>query len=119
LRLIDSYINLTGHHTFSINKSDRILNIPASRFLRPYSKKLNLFEPLRLSRIKNSLTYAAKNNQAYHLWWHPHNFGVNLEQNLQFLEEILKHFKKLSSEYGMRSKNMSEIAEEILKAYAL
>ena len=60
------------------------------------------------------MTYAAKNNEAYHLWWHPHNFGINLPQNLLFLESILIHFVFLKKEYGMESKTMRAIAEEIL-----
>jgi hypothetical protein len=119
LRFADSYVNLTGHHTFTIEeKENDIVNIPASRFLRPYSPKLKAFNSIRLNRIKNSLTSAAKNNQAYHLWWHPHNFGINLKENLASLEEILKHYKKLNASYGMQSKSMKEIAEEVLIAHA-
>jgi peptidoglycan/xylan/chitin deacetylase (PgdA/CDA1 family) len=119
LRLGDSYVNLTGHHTFSINKEEDIINIPASRFLRPYSPKLKMLDNLRLKRIRKSMTYAAKHNQAFHLWWHPHNFGINLRENLTFLEEILKHYQRLQHEFGMQSKNMKTIAEEILKLHAV
>lgn len=119
LRLADSYVNLTGHHTFIIEeKENDIVNIPASRFLRPYSPKSKAFNSIRLNRIKNSLTFAAKNKQAYHLWWHPHNFGIHLNENLASLEEILKHYKKLNTSYRMQSKSMKEIAEEVLIAHA-
>lgn len=119
LRFADSYVNLTGHHTFTIEENENnIVNIPASRFLRPYSPKLKAFNSIRLNRIKNSLFFAAKNNHAYHLWWHPHNFGVYLKENLASLEEILKHYQKLNSLYGMQSKSMKEIAEEVLIANA-
>ncbi len=120
LRLADSYLNLTGHHSFSLKEQqgNSIINIPASRFLRPFSPKLKAFNSIRLGRIKNSLTYAAKKREAYHLWWHPHNFGQNLEENLASLEEILKHYKKLSEECGMESKSMKEIAEALQPVYA-
>lgn len=119
LRLLDSYINLTGHHCFELKlERGTIVNLPASRFLRPYSKRLKWFNSIRLNRIKNSLTFAAKNKQAYHLWWHPHNFGINLKENLASLEEILKHYKKLNSSFGMQSKSMKEIAEEVLLNHA-
>ena len=119
-RFADSYLNLTGHHTFNIYDRDvALVNIPASRFLRPYSPALKRLDPIRLKRIKKSMTYAAENNQCYHLWWHPHNFGINLTENLSFLEEILKHYKKLHEQFGMESKNMKIIAQEILEPHAL
>jgi len=116
LRLFDAYINISGHNTFNIYyPSDQLMvNIPSSRFLRPYSPGLRLLEPLRLRRIKNSMTYAARNDQAYHLWWHPHNFGVNLKENILFLKKVLQHFKFLQQQYGMKSMNMKEIAEGLL-----
>lgn len=118
-RLFDSYINITGHNTYTLNKrEDGIINIPSSAFLRPYSKKLRLLDPLRLNRIKNSLTYAAKNKQAYHLWWHPHNFGVHIQENFAFLEQVLQHYKHLNKTYGLQSKSMKEIAEETVMAHA-
>lgn len=113
LRMLDSYINITGHNTYFLNLHDEIINIPSSRFLRPYSKKLSFFDPLRLNRIKKSLTYAAKNKQVYHLWWHPHNFGVNINENFKFLESVLQHYKYLNETFGFSSKSMREIAEEI------
>jgi peptidoglycan/xylan/chitin deacetylase (PgdA/CDA1 family) len=114
VKFADSYANFTGHHTFTIDADDEMVNIPASRFLRPYSKKLSMLDPLRLQRIRSSMRYAAENNEAYHLWWHPHNFGINLSENLKFLRAILEHYQVLQKEFGMESKSMKEIAEEIL-----
>ena len=112
LRLLDSYINLTGHNTYSLHElsSESIFNIPASRFLRPSSQQFNVLEKMRLRRIKKSMTYAAKNNQLFHLWWHPHNFGKDINSNMFFLEKILEHYKELSVQYNMQSLNMGEIA---------
>ncbi|MBA2328685.1 MAG: polysaccharide deacetylase family protein [Flavisolibacter sp.] len=118
-KLADSYLNITGHHTFKEIKVDTLINIPASRFLRPYSKKLHLADFIRLKRIKDSMSYAARNQEGYHLWWHPHNFGINLQQNLNILEEILKHYELLSKKYGMESKTMKTIAEENLQLHGL
>lgn len=120
LRLADSYLNFTGHHTFSManQQGSDIVNIPASRFLRPYSPALKLFNGLRLHRIRQSLTHAAQQGEAYHLWWHPHNFGKNLKENLASLEVVLQHFKMLQERYGMQSRSMKEIAEELQLAYA-
>lgn len=118
-RLVDSYFNVSGHHSFVPEINDGIINIPASRFLRPYSSKLKFADGLRLQRIKSSMTYAAENDEGYHLWWHPHNFGMNLKENLAFLEEILKYYQQLHHQYGMQSKTMRSIAEEILQTHAV
>jgi hypothetical protein len=54
---------------------------------------------------------AAVNRKIFHLWWHPHNFGVNTAQNIAFLKNILDHFHKLREDYGMASLNMGEISD--------
>lgn len=112
-RLADSYINLSGHNCYSeaeMKKGD-LINIPSSRFLRPYSTKLALLDNLKLKRITNSMTYAAKNRLTYHLWWHPHNFGTHLSKNLFFLEKIILHYKQLNSTYSFVSRNMRQLSE--------
>ena len=113
LRLLDHYLNLSGHHTYrltTVNSGNRVpINIPASRFLRPYSKRLAALEPLRLHRIKRSMTHAARRGEIFHLWWHPHNFGADQEQNFNNLITLLDHFTKLQIRYGMVSRNMSEL----------
>ena len=48
--------------------------IPASRLLRPY-RKGSIFNQTRIDRIKSELELACEQNETYHLWWHPHNFG--------------------------------------------
>ena len=113
-RLIDSYIPLSGslRQTINIDKSSGLVNVPASLFLRPWSNRLVILEPLRLWRIKWSMTRTAKKGGVFHLWWHPHNFANNVESNLLFLEEILKHQKILSKQYNFPSLTMNGIAEQ-------
>lgn len=115
IRLIDSYINITGHHCYDLESisNKKPYNIPASRFLRPFHKTLFFLERLKINRIKKAMTYAAKNNKLYHLWWHPHNFGKNLEKNLSILEEILSHYSYLNHGYGFESLTMKEVGEKI------
>lgn len=116
-RLLDCYVNLSGHHTFPIERArGEILNLPSSRFLRPWSRPLRVFEPLRLARITQAMTYAARNREAYHLWWHPHNFGTNLGENLGFLGAILRHFETLRREHDFQSASMGDLAEQYVKA---
>lgn len=111
LRLVDAYLNLSGSNCYTLNeiKNTKPYNIPASRFLRPSDEKLEFLEWLRMRRIKQGLHHAAKNNQIFHLWWHPHNFGTNTDKNLLFLEEILKFYIQLREAYGMQSFNMGEV----------
>jgi len=116
-RMADVYFNISGHNTYSLNNvlRDFPVNIPSSRFLRPYSPSLKFLEPLRLHRILSDLDYAAKNNMIYHLWWHPRNFGYGdeIEKNMLFLKKILNHFSDLQKEYGMESLNMQELTNKI------
>lgn len=117
LRFIDSYVNLTGFHCYNIDdiKVNLPFNIPSSRFLRPYSKKLFFLESMKLARIKNAMTHAAQNNLVYHLWWHPHNFGQDLVENIKLLEKILMHYEILNKKYGFYSVTMESFSSSIKK----
>ena len=111
-RLIDSYINISGDNT-QLPYGDTVLNIPSSRFLRPYSPTFKILDGIRLNRICKEMTHAAKENRLYHLWWHPHNFGKHLNENMHFLNRILKHVSFLKKEYNMQALNMSEISKQV------
>jgi len=115
LRLLDAYINISGHNCYSDDylKSKFPVDIPSSRFLRPYSKTLRIFTGFQLNRIKSGMSYAAKNNLTYHLWWHPHNFGINQDENFDLLKNILDHYKKLNTRYNFQSYTMSALAKVI------
>ena len=64
-----------------------------------------------LRNIDRSMEEAAREGQVYHLWWHPENFGVNLEANLAFLEEVLLIYKRLEGRLGMQNLNILEAAQ--------
>jgi hypothetical protein len=51
---------------------------------------------------------AARKGECFHLWWHPHNFGTNLYQNLITLEELLRFHVALRDRYGVVSMTMRE-----------
>ncbi len=114
-RLLDAYINLSGHNCYTDDylSSRYPIDVPSSRFLRPYSSKISFLDKLRLNRIKSGMTFAAQNKMTYHLWWHPHNFGVNQKENISFLEQILDHYSKLNVEYNFQSITMSGLAKKI------
>ena len=110
-RLCDTFINISGFHTYEILSSScgQPYNIPASRFLRPYSKRTSCLERFKINRILKEMTHAAINNQLYHLWWHPHNFGVDIEKNMMNLGKIIQHYEHLKNQYNMSSLNMKEL----------
>lgn len=104
IRLIDAYVNISGHHTQSVEiHQNGMINIRSSRFFRPYSHNLRFLEPLKLRRIKKAMTAAAKQNKIYHLWFHPHNFSSNSDQNFEQLESVFKHFSLLEEKYSFSS----------------
>ncbi len=109
-RLLDAYVNISGHHLHEPVNENGMTNIPASRFLRACSKYLSILQPLHINRIKNSMTRAAEQHKVFHLWWHPHNFGSHMNENLYMLENILIHYTHLKEMSHMISLNMKEIA---------
>lgn len=109
-RLADHYINLSGQNTHNPLTESNMVDIPSSRFLRPFSRKIAFADSHRLRRITSAMTHAARQNQIFHLWWHPHNFGVNVQENIGFLASILDHYQSLSSDYGMVSRNMGDFS---------
>jgi len=86
-----------------------IVNIPSTIFLRPYDNKIMTF--IRVRRIKKVLQYANNNNKLVHLCWHPHNFGINIEQNINMLAEVLEYANKI----GIESLNMREMGQAFNK----
>ena len=88
--------------TVHIKSSNGIYNLKSSMFLRPYD--LNILVKMRLKRIKQQMRIAKNNNRIFHLWWHPHNFGTNLNKNLEILNEIMTYSNKI----GLKSKNIGE-----------
>lgn len=113
LRVADAYISMTGHNTHALDviRGPAPVNVPASRFLRPFVPALAAAEGARLRRIKADMDDAARRGRLYHLWWHPHNFGANTERNLAFLDAVLAHFARLRERHGMRSLTMGEVAD--------
>ena len=111
-RLADSYCNLWSHNCYSLAQVAGVIpmNLPASRFLRPYVAQVPMAQGLQERRVRGDLTYAARKGLVYHLWWHPHNFGAHLEKNIGMLRRILDHFQGLRERYDMQSQNMAESA---------
>jgi len=111
-RLADNYLPIAGAQAPKPTISGGLVNVASSRFLRPSA--FPAFEPIRLRRVTAAMTAAAQTGGVFHLWWHPHNFGLNSEANLAFLSRILDHFGELSQRHRMRSMNMAHIAAEAI-----
>lgn len=107
IRMLDSYINITGYNCSELDNSNKLTNIVGNRFLRPYKNSILNF--LMLRRIKKEMIYSAINNKNYHLWWHPHNFGVKTKENLNNLDKILSFYKELNFKYNMISVSMKDL----------
>ena len=115
-RLLDTYIKISKPSSMpyaNIEQIHGMINVQASRMLRPYNSKLALLEPLKIKRICDEIRYAAQNKELYHLWWHPHNFGNNVDENIAMLEKILQVYKKCHDQYGMKSYSMLDFANQI------
>lgn len=116
LRLLDAYLPLTPALVYSPKVEDTgLVNVPASRFLRPVDREPRILQRLRLRRIIREMTVAAQQDKVFHLWWHPHNFGAYLPENMAFLEEILEAFDQLAERYGMQSANMYDVTRDVLR----
>jgi hypothetical protein len=115
-RMIDTYVPLTSHNLGewqNVKQNNGLYNIPSSRFLRPYKPKVASLEAVRLHRICQGITRAAKEKKIYHLWWHPHNFGIYQDENLAFLKKILEHVVKCREQYGLKSLTMLEVVKKL------
>jgi hypothetical protein len=115
LRLADAYLPLGGAHAYCPTLSEGLVDVASSRFLRPATA--GPLERLRLRRITAAMEQAARQGRVFHLWWHPHNFGVDLDANIAFLTAVLDRFRTLQHRYGMRSLTMTEVAAEALRAH--
>jgi hypothetical protein len=114
VRLLDSYCSLTGRNARPLAGSAAPVDVPASRYLRPYTHALRHLEPLRLRRILGDLEAAARDGLVYHLWWHPHDFGLCLAENMAVLRTILCEFRTLQERHGMESLSMADAAAAAL-----
>ncbi|MCF6129898.1 polysaccharide deacetylase family protein [Flavobacterium sp. AS60] len=107
----DAYLPI-GKKSYSADsiKSEGVVCQNASRFLRP-QHKFEFLNSTRLIRIKNEIIHAAKNGEVYHLWWHPHNFGIDTVNALKALQEIITVFSNCRETYGMESLTMKQISD--------
>jgi peptidoglycan/xylan/chitin deacetylase (PgdA/CDA1 family) len=111
-RLADAHLPLLRRTSYPGPAANAagLADIPASRFLRPRSARLEPVRELILRRIESEMTRAAQAGETYHLWWHPHNFGVDQDAHLADLARLLEHFSALRASHRMDAPSMSELA---------
>jgi peptidoglycan/xylan/chitin deacetylase (PgdA/CDA1 family) len=114
-KFADAYIPFSGRNSSRGIPASATLPamIPASRFLRPYHPALRSLDQVRLLRITSGMAAAARDGGVYHLWWHPHNVGINIAENMAFLRRILEAYSRLNVEHRMCSLTMSELADQM------
>ncbi len=129
-KLFDSYLNLAGLHTVSwdvIRQDSELCNIPASFFVRPiptgffmgkpYSLRWKRLGLLHLRRIVEAIRRAAVSKEVLHICWHPHDFGIYTDQNIDFLRKVLETFSRYRDSHGMRSMSMADAAAVVRGSY--
>jgi hypothetical protein len=117
-RGLDSLLPFGASHSYGMpgpGPHPTPLNVPSSRFLRPVTG-YPLVDELRIQRIKAGIRHAARQREVFHLWWHPHNFGLRVPESLLGLELILQEFARQRDSKGMESLCMDDLATRILRA---
>ena len=116
-RVLSAYVPVSGLYTVpwhGLVQSNGLCNVPASFFLRPYSPRLRHLDSLRLRRIAQRIHRAAVAREIVHLYWHPHNFGVYLKENISILRAILETFARYRDSHGLRSLSMGDVADVVV-----
>jgi peptidoglycan/xylan/chitin deacetylase (PgdA/CDA1 family) len=116
-RLLDNYVPVAPKNLASwddVRVDDKLCRVPASFFLQPYTPSRARFDGARAARLVGAARHAAKRGEIFHLWWHPHNFGTHLDENIAFLRKVLEGFRVLRDSQGMRSVTMAEVADHVL-----
>ena len=109
-RFLDGALPIGPSQVVHPERHGPVCNVPASRFLRPWSAKLAAYHELHMRRIESEIELAARRGGCYHLWWHPHNFGRNTSRNLAQLDRVIACFKRCRDEFGMESRTMRDLA---------
>lgn len=110
-RRLDHYVPLTGHNAVRPEcDGTGIVNVRSSRFLLPEPTRSSTFGALCQRRIEAGMRHAARTGQVFHLWWHPHNFGSHVDDNIAMLRTVMERYRALSEVHGMISRTMAEMA---------
>ncbi len=113
-RLADSYSGNPGRDLQGWNEVPQpsgLANVRATALLRPYAPRARALERRRLERVAGRIREAARTGRICHLWWHPHNFGLHQNENLDFLRAVLDVVAQERSRRGLLSLTMASAAD--------
>ena len=110
IRFADTYAEMGKSTELAIERHDGMIDVPQSLFLRPYSRRFAAGERRKLERILSAMRRAAKRGGLFHLWFHPHNFGVDQDENFATMTAIAEEAARLRDLHGWPSFNMVEAA---------
>ena len=115
LRLADAYLPIAGSDVvdWPLESSDRVYELYASRYFRPYTPILGSLAGLALNRIKQGMDLAARSGRVYHVWFHPEDFGCYPNENLSLFGQVIQQFRRLRQEYGMTSLSMTGVVDAV------
>lgn len=89
------------------------LEIPASRYVRPYEPRFRQLEPLRVHRMQSEMITAAEAGWAYHLWLRPQEFCAHAYESLVAFDNLLRNARALAGRVEFHSLTMDELATSL------
>lgn len=93
-----------------LEEDPKLSNVRGSLFLRPCLTTHPRLNAFRYRRLASCMERAAVSGKILHLWWHPHNFGLNTELNLSGLRYLLTVFAECRDRFEFRSLSMAGVA---------
>jgi len=98
LRLVDGSFKIAEPSRMPKQScNSKIFNDCATFFLRPV-KSNSYFANMQLKRLISHVDYCASNEIIPHLWWHPHNFGKDIDSNVS---QLVKFFDIIKEKYSL------------------
>jgi peptidoglycan/xylan/chitin deacetylase (PgdA/CDA1 family) len=111
-RLLDGVFDLTGSNGTrwcDVVQASGLSDVRASTILRAWSPRRSAYHRLHVRRVVHALQRAARERTIFHLWWHPHNMGGHVSENLTRLRRILEAFRVCRDRDGMLSVSMADV----------
>ncbi len=92
-------------------KKDGLTEIPSSMYFVS-ARGIRKYIPfgLRLFKSRLGIDQAIKNNEIFHIWFHPIDFADNTDKLINEFEQILKYANKKRSQGLLNVKTMEQIA---------
>lgn len=100
----------------SCKVNDNLVNLPASQFLLAYDGiRSRIPTASRVRQAQLGLEKAARQNELYHLWFHPFNLGTS-PRMFEALEQILRLVSTMREQGKIQVLTMEQAAREVLNS---